>query len=1012
MKLTIIASLVFLSIYTHQATAQTGSCEPGMAEAYLDANNVRARIPNNGGLFWRGSPHVYEVPKYGNANAIFAASLWIGGLVDDEVRIAATCYGPWEFWPGPLDAEGNPPENCAPFDRVYSIYLRDINEYEEHGLLTDDLRDWPWELGAPVVDGDGNPNNYNLAGGDRPEIIGHQTLWWVMNDRGNIHEATGNDYTGYISNPMGLEIQVTAFAAASDNIHIDNATLYKYKLIYKGDRTLNDTYFGIFQDADLGNFDDDYVGADTLLSLAYTYNADNDDEGEEGYGVAPPAVGFTVVQGPLADSDRDGATYEDGDRLPMTTFLHYNGGGGVNGDPEIGPHYYNYLSGRWKDGKSFTIGGTGRDFSDMPTSFLFPGDPVTGEGWTELNPDPFNNSFGPISPADRRAGLGTGPFTMEPGQVQEIVIAVVWARGEDNLDSITKLREASVQVREAFEAGFEIELPNQRPLLPVEPNAPANLATMQPTNPTLRWHTTDTGVFYQVEWSPNSTFENANIEDVIGTTSLKLSGLSPESTYFWRVRSVDAGERGPWSETWQFNTANLQVSDRPFSNFAFMAVQNANGPIEPPDMAAFAFNSSGFPVLEGNLTPVGSYPNADRPTRWVQQSLNNSAWGIHAGANESILFENNDGTSFIENVLQSGPATLENNNYEWRFTQHCLDQINGTIEQEDCLAFRGFEDSLFVEVPFALWDVGVVEDSTDDYRMIPFICETACGAGLDSMTFDFFGDHGISGGANDPFSDWIYWYKPADNGAMAGEQGYHRFFFGDMVAGDEVFAQMVLVQWNGGEEPPYDVAMPEPGTIFRIKTDLTGKPLLSAPANNELRTTKQTSFHWNAPEAVYQLQVATSSDFDSPVLDIGDVTTPFYSTEVLEDNLTYYWRVRMFSTSGVQISNWSDSWQFTIPLNVGQESDAIIPLKFALSQSYPNPFHATTQIRYAIPEASVVKLEVFDTLGRRVRVLVNETQPAGWHEATFSADGLSSGVYFYRLTADTFIETKTIILTK
>ena len=124
MKRSILTLFILLLAFPEQAEAQIGNCEPAMAEAYLDVNNVRARVPNNGGLFWRGSPHVYEVPKYGNANAVFAASIWIGGLVNDELRIAASRYGPWEFWAGPLSELGFPPTDCRLFDRVYSVYLR------------------------------------------------------------------------------------------------------------------------------------------------------------------------------------------------------------------------------------------------------------------------------------------------------------------------------------------------------------------------------------------------------------------------------------------------------------------------------------------------------------------------------------------------------------------------------------------------------------------------------------------------------------------------------------------------------------------------------------------------------------------------------------------------------------------------------------------------------------------------------------------------------------------------
>jgi len=76
------------------------------------------------------------------------------------------------------------------------------------------------------------------------------------------------------------------------------------------------------------------------------------------------------------------------------------------------------------------------------------------------------------------------------------------------------------------------------------------------------------------------------------------------------------------------------------------------------------------------------------------------------------------------------------------------------------------------------------------------------------------------------------------------------------------------------------------------------------------------------------------------------------------------------------------------------------PLAFALAPAYPNPFQARTTLGYTLPAAHDVRLEVFDLLGRRVAVLVDERQPAGHHQAAFHAEsGLAAGVYVGRLRA-------------
>jgi len=94
------------------------------------------------------------------------------------------------------------------------------------------------------------------------------------------------------------------------------------------------------------------------------------------------------------------------------------------------------------------------------------------------------------------------------------------------------------------------------------------------------------------------------------------------------------------------------------------------------------------------------------------------------------------------------------------------------------------------------------------------------------------------------------------------------------------------------------------------------------------------------------------------------------------------------------------------------EVDAGMPKIFELSQNYPNPFNPTTVISYQLPVASEVSIKVFDMLGREVATLVNKWQEAGRYQVTFNAVSLSSSVYFYRLQAGNFVQTKKMLLIK
>ena len=102
-----------------------------------------------------------------------------------------------------------------------------------------------------------------------------------------------------------------------------------------------------------------------------------------------------------------------------------------------------------------------------------------------------------------------------------------------------------------------------------------------------------------------------------------------------------------------------------------------------------------------------------------------------------------------------------------------------------------------------------------------------------------------------------------------------------------------------------------------------------------------------------------------------------------------------------------------IPLTVSvQESSRTYPVSFSLEQNYPNPFNPSTTIRYGLSHASMVQMSVYNTLGQKVAQLVNGEQEVGLHELRFDGGGLASGVYFYRIQAGSFVETKKLELVR
>lgn len=425
---------------------EVADCNQSTAQLDLDINNVRARLLTGGDLWWdpiSQNPH-YEVPKVPpgsnqpSIHSIFAGALWIGGIDQlNQLKVAAQTYrqGGNDFWPGPLNDNGEVEQaTCAEFDRFFEVLGTDINQYladlEAAGgvlppaSIPESILQWPGKNNpyfnlfalpqdkelAPFWDADGDPTTYDPTQGDYPVIdpetegvFADQMIWWMFNDKGNVHTETGGE-------AIGLEIGALAFAFAT-NDEVNNMTFYKYSIDNKSTQALDSVYFGQWVDPDLGEFGDDFVGCVPEEGLGIVYNGDAVD-GE--YGDAPPMLGVDFFEGPKEFNDVTGEFEE----LGMSAFVFYNNDFSITGNPENASHFYGYLAGVWKDQAAFTCGGNGRG-GDEPCAYMFPDDPTLPlPAWSECSADQ--------EPADRRFLQSSGAFRLEPGAQNNIIVGAVW----------------------------------------------------------------------------------------------------------------------------------------------------------------------------------------------------------------------------------------------------------------------------------------------------------------------------------------------------------------------------------------------------------------------------------------------------------------------------------------------------------------------------------------------------------------------------------------------------------
>lgn len=501
--------LLFAPLLGHSQS----DCSFPRAVANLDVNNARATLMNAGDMFNQGLG--YYVPARNQSrlrSPVFAGALWIGGYdsTDNEVVTMSQTYrqGQSTFWAGPISpgGVGITQSVCQTWDRMFTVRKSTIDSFRvawQAGIsstaIPASILGWPGKnnpnMGrvyeafnqtgvnmnldlAPFMDVNAD-GIYNPVDGDYPKILGDQSVWWVMNDIGNVKRYP---LPPVIKN-FGIEIQVEAFAISDPSrSYLDNNTFYRYKLINKSGRHLNQTHIGFWLDPDLGNYNDDYVGSDVMRGLGYCYNGDDIDEGPLGYGDTIPTVGIDFLDGILADpndgidNDRDGLVDEPGERIPMSNFLYYNNNNNPkNGNPNRGIEFSNFLRSKWRDGTQVVF-----NTQDAQTSppypwarFFWPGnsDPYGFSiGGSMQNPTPLPSNWTEFSvpnpPGDRRFVASMGPFTWVPGQVQEFTMVVLFAQADSAgaMPSVRKLMAEDDSVQAWFNRGMPT-LPNQlRPL--------------------------------------------------------------------------------------------------------------------------------------------------------------------------------------------------------------------------------------------------------------------------------------------------------------------------------------------------------------------------------------------------------------------------------------------------------------------------------------------------------------------------------------------------------------------
>lgn len=465
MRTSLRSVLVPFVLITSAAMGQftTTSLEVGRFRALLSSDGRFIQTPSAG-------PSMTFLENGVRPPLLYCGALWLAGSSSDEqALVSAVDYGALsDMQPGPLDNAGMIAQAMVEqYDRSWLLTRTEVERHQAWFACSQDpgcdmeplfpggytmpevIASWPahgdvsigqaYDL-APFLDADQN-GVYDPLAGDVPCIPGDVAVFNIFND---LRQAR----TG--GSPLHTEVHMTTFGyEPTDPDDVLGRTLFtKYRIINRSDRTYEDLYVGTFNDIDLACWYDDYAGSDVGRSLVYMMDGGADacdTQLASTFDGLTPAFGLTVLQGPRLDADGEDNAFQPalpafngtgfGDGVPdnerfgwVFNMAPSNTGGSdppATTDPHTEVHFSTYMRGLWKDGSPLTYGGSGYG-GTIPTDQCYPGnsDPngVAVGGQPQA---PWSEASAGNIPYDRRLISSMGPFTMEAGQEEEVVLAYV-----------------------------------------------------------------------------------------------------------------------------------------------------------------------------------------------------------------------------------------------------------------------------------------------------------------------------------------------------------------------------------------------------------------------------------------------------------------------------------------------------------------------------------------------------------------------------------------------------------
>ncbi len=560
-----LLSLFFISSYGQDCPHALETLTP------FETSKFRTNISNDGSLFLENL-QVRQNEEW--ISLSFVGGLWIGGLSPEgDLLLAAQTWGAYsgyrDFFAGPIKANTASVDNdyCIKYDKVWVVTKEEIEahrqDFEADGIVNNPIERifaWPAHQKlfsyfyqyngfnfpkdnvdlAPFFDQNKNGfyephlGEYPIPLPENPQLIPDLMAWNVMNDIAGVHAQSNGS-------PLSVEVQQLHWSLACEQMPVlENTIFVEYKIINRSQAPIDSIYTGVFMDYDLGCFTDDYVGCTPSQNSFFAYNANaidgdaslnNDCENNHNFGAHPPMQSLTFLNKNLHSLI---GFYVSDVGLVLPHFQQASSG----------MEFYNYLAGRWRDGRPMyndgILGYPSDDTSYEQTNFLFSGNPLNEEEWSMYSVGVGNVSFQPIGSIYQPRLEADETLTLRTAHIFHQDTSLF------HLEKVDLMQENIGIVQDLYDDSFE----------GINCFLPVSVHTFLKDK--IRLYPNPTSSYFQIEVPNDKTLQSIRIYDTLGQKVLEQEQVSNHS--FFDI------------ENWQSGIYHVQI-EIDFNNFTYKLVK-------------------------------------------------------------------------------------------------------------------------------------------------------------------------------------------------------------------------------------------------------------------------------------------------------------------------------------------------------------------------------------------------------------------------------------------------------